>query len=131
MSDESIRRKNARQAYKQHTGGDYAPSTSPVDPPAIEDLLWLGLDRNYGDAWSRPGLDLRTRSFITMTATAVLGCEVQLRHYIAAAHHVGITKEEVVEWLIHLNGYIGTPRTNVAMSAARDVWKSFSSPPAR
>jgi alkylhydroperoxidase/carboxymuconolactone decarboxylase family protein YurZ len=129
MSDDSSRRAHALQAYKDHTGAEYAPTASPLDPPAMEDLKWLGLDRNYGDSWSRPGLDVRTKSFITITATAVLGCEVQLKSYIAAAHHVGITKDEVVEWLIHLNGYIGTPRTNVALSAVREVWKSL--PPGR
>ena len=126
MAAESTRRKTALQYYRRHTGQDYVAKVSPHDPPSIADLTWLGLERNYGESWSRPGLDLRTKSFITLSATATLGCDEALKAYIAAAHEVGITKDEIVEWLIHLNGYIGTPRTNAALAVARTVWQSMA-----
>lgn len=126
MSDDAQRHLRALKAYKEHTGKEYVQKSSPHDPPSIKDLAFMGLDRTYGDSWSRPGLDLRTKSFVCMTLTATLGCEDQLRSHILAAHNSGVTKDEVVDWLIHLNGYLGTPRTNVALKAAREVWKQLA-----
>ena len=122
MSSDSDRHKRALQSYKAHRGVDYVAPASPHDPQSIVDLATMGLDRAYGDSWSRPGLDFRTKSFVTMTVAATLGTEEQLRIHIAAAHRLGISKDELVEWLIHLNGYIGIMRTNVALRIARDVW---------
>lgn len=126
MSDDAQRHLRALKSYKEHTGKEYAPKSSPYDPPSMKDFATMGLDRTYGDSWCRPGLDLKSKSLICMTLTATLGCEDQLRSHIIAAHHTGITKDEVVEWLIHLNGYIGTPRANVALKVAREVWKSMA-----
>ena len=116
----------ALKAYTQHTGKQYAAKSSAHDPANMKDLAALGLDRTYGDSWSRPGLDMRTKSFVCMTLTAALGCDDQLKSHIIAAHSTGITKEEVVEWLIHLNGYLGTPRTNVALKLVREVWAGMA-----
>ncbi len=125
MDAESARRKAALEYYRRHTGQDYVLKGSPHDPQSIADFAWIGLERNYGESWSRPGLDLRTKSFITLSAVAAQGCDEALKAYIAAAHAVGITKDEIVEWLIHLNGYIGAPRANAALAAARSVWQSM------
>jgi 4-carboxymuconolactone decarboxylase len=130
MINDKATHEAALKAYKQHTGRDYVYKSGPHDPPSIKDLAGLGLDRTYGDSWGRPGLDMRTKSFICMTLTAALGCDDQLKSHVAAAHNTGITKDEVVEWLIHLNGYLGTPRTNVALKAVREVWKTMADKPA-
>lgn len=126
MINDKATHERALEAYRQHTGKDYVTRGSPHDPANIKDLATLGFDRTYGDSWSRPGLDMRTKSFVCMTLTAALGCEDQLKSHVTAAHHTGITKEEVVEWLIHLNGYLGTPRTNVALKCVREVWAAMA-----
>ena len=126
MINDKATHEAAVKAYKEHTGKYYAAKGSPYDPPAMKDLLYLGMDRTYGDSWARPGLDMRSKSFICMTLTAALGCEDQLRSHIVAAHHTGITKDEIVEWLLHLNGYMGTPQTNVALKNVREVWKDMA-----
>ena len=126
MINDTTTHETALKAYKQHTGRDYVAKRSPNDPASMKDFVALGLDRTYGDSWSRPGLDMRTKSFICMTLTAALGCDDQLKSHVIAAHHTGISKDEVVEWLIHLNGYLGTPRTNVALKAVREVWSAMA-----
>lgn len=126
MSDDVQRHLRALKAHKKHTGKEYVLKTSPHDPESMKDFSTMGLDRTYGDSWCRPGLDMRTKSFVCMTLTATLSCEDQLRSHIIAAHNTGVTKDEVVDWLIHLNGYIGTPRANVALKVTRDVWKSMA-----
>ena len=122
MSKDIERELRALQTYRQHTGKDYVPRSAPDDPASMQDYAMLGVIGSYGDSWSRPSMDLKTKSFISMTVTATLGCEDQLRQHILAAHHTGITKDEVVDWLIHLNSYIGTPRTNSALNVVRSAW---------
>jgi alkylhydroperoxidase/carboxymuconolactone decarboxylase family protein YurZ len=126
MNNGQTRRAAAQTAYAAHTGNTFSPARTPTDPPSIEELLWLGLERNYGDSWSKDSLDIRTKNFITLTALATLGCESQLKHYVAAALRTGVTKDELVSWLVHLNGYIGTPRTNNALAATREAWAKHS-----
>jgi 4-carboxymuconolactone decarboxylase len=130
MSEDAQRHLRALKAYKEHTGKEYVPKSSPHDPASMKDFTFMGLDRTYGDSWCRPGLDLRTKSFICMTLTAALGCDDQLRSHITAAHASGVTKDEIVDWLIHMNGYAGTPRANVALKIAREVWKDMAEPKA-
>ena len=127
---DAARHRRALESFKEHTGKDYEFRLSPSDPPSITDIASLGLDRTYGESWCRPGLDLKTKSLITMTVVATLGCDDYLHNHIVAAHNVGVTKDEVVDWLIHLNGYLGTPRTNVALRVAREVWTKMANAPA-
>lgn len=122
MTD-SDRRRRALESFRKHGGRDFVFQRAAHDPPSVEEIALLGLDSTYGEAWCRPELDLRTRSFIVMTAVAVQGCEGQLYSHIAAAHNAGVTKDEVIEWLIQLIGYIGVPLTNNALAVARAVWK--------
>ncbi len=123
MARDSDRYKRSVQAYKRHTGLSHETGASPYDPPAMEDLSRITFEGTYGDSWSRPGLDFRTKSFVCLAVTAALGTESQFKTHMKHAHHTGITKDEIVELLIHLNGYIGTPRTSVARRLAREVWQ--------
>jgi alkylhydroperoxidase/carboxymuconolactone decarboxylase family protein YurZ len=124
-NDDSERIRKAEQTYRNHTGKEHKVMTSPYDPASLKDLTDLTFLGSYGASWSRPGLDLRTKSFISMTITASLGAEEQFKAHLRAAHHVGITKDEIVEMLIHFNGYLGTPKTNIAKKLSQAVWKEL------
>ncbi len=77
----------------------------------------------FGDIYDRPGLDARSRQLVTLGAlTALGGCEPQLRVHIGAALNVGITREEIVEALLHSAVYAGFPRALNATFAAREVF---------
>ena len=67
------RHERALKAFEQQRGYEYTPPTSPYDPPSMKEITNLGLDRCYGDAWSRPGLDMRSRCLVTMSVLATLG----------------------------------------------------------
>ena len=81
-------------------------------------------DEEYADRGDdRPGLDARSRQLVTLGAlTALGGCEPQLRVHIGAALNVGITREEIVEALLHSAVYAGFPRALNATFAAREVF---------
>ena len=125
MSD-AQRHKRAMKAYKQYGGKPYNLKSFPYDPPSIKDISLLGVDRCYGESWNRKGLDMKTKSLITISMLATLGIEPELRTHIKAAHRQGVTKDQMVDWLIHVNSYIGTPRAVAALRIARQVWAEMA-----
>jgi 3-oxoadipate enol-lactonase/4-carboxymuconolactone decarboxylase len=75
----------------------------------------------WGDIWSRPGLDRRTRSAITLAALTALGREGELELHVRAAIRNGLKPEEISEVLLHTAIYAGVPATNAALALARRV----------
>jgi 4-carboxymuconolactone decarboxylase len=75
----------------------------------------------WGGAWSRPGLDRRTRSVITLTALVSLRAENEIGMHVRAALRNGLTPEEIAEVFIHTAVYAGVPASNSAFAVARKV----------
>jgi 3-oxoadipate enol-lactonase/4-carboxymuconolactone decarboxylase len=75
----------------------------------------------WGEVWSRPLLDLRTRSCITLAALAALGREQELALHLAGARRNGLSDEEIAEVLLHVAVYAGVPAANSALALARRV----------
>jgi 4-carboxymuconolactone decarboxylase len=75
----------------------------------------------WGEIWSRPGLDRRTRSCITLTALVALGREEELAMHIRAARRIGVTPDEIKEVLLHSAIYCGVPAANGAFAIAQAV----------
>ena len=75
----------------------------------------------WGDTWSRPGLDRRTRSCITLMALIALGREEELAMHLRAAIRNGLTREEITEVLLHSAIYCGVPAANGAFAVAQRV----------
>jgi 4-carboxymuconolactone decarboxylase len=68
----------------------------------------------WGEIWSRPGLDRRTRSCITLTALVSLGHFEELALHIRAARRNGLSPEEIAEVLLQCAIYCGIPAANHA-----------------
>ena len=77
-----------------------------------------------GEIWSRPNLDLRTRSLVTVAALAALGRPNGLRLNIEMALNNGATKEEIIETLLQMAPYAGFPACWEGLVAADEVFKS-------
>jgi 4-carboxymuconolactone decarboxylase len=75
----------------------------------------------WGEIWSRPGLDRRTRSAITLTALAALGHEPELAMHVRAALRNGLTPDEIKEVLLQTAIYCGVPAANRAFAIAQEV----------
>jgi 4-carboxymuconolactone decarboxylase len=75
----------------------------------------------WGEIWSRPGLDRRTRSCITLTALVALGREEELAMHLRAALRIGLTPGEIKEVLLHSAIYCGVPAANGAFAVAQRV----------
>ncbi len=75
----------------------------------------------WGDVWSRPGLDRRTRSCITLAALVATGREHELAMHVRAALRNGVTPDELKEVLLHCAVYCGVPAANGAFAIAQGV----------
>ena len=63
----------------------------------------------WGEIWSRPGLDRKTRSCITLTALVALGRLDELELHVRAARRNGLSVAEIGEVLLHTTIYCGAP----------------------
>ena len=78
----------------------------------------------FGDVYSRPGLDVKTREIVTVSALAALGnAAPQLKAHINMALNAGCTRQEIVEVLIQMAVYAGFPAALNGMAVAKEVFK--------
>jgi alkylhydroperoxidase/carboxymuconolactone decarboxylase family protein YurZ len=75
----------------------------------------------FGDIWTRDGLSVRDRSMITVAVLAALGQTEELKAHLAGARNVGISRDEIVEILMHISIYAGVPAGGSALRVAADV----------
>jgi 3-oxoadipate enol-lactonase/4-carboxymuconolactone decarboxylase len=75
----------------------------------------------WGEIWTRPGLDRKTRSCITLTALVALGHLEELKLHVRAALRNGLTEDEIKEVLLQSAIYCGVPAANSAFAAAQGV----------
>ena len=75
----------------------------------------------WGEIWSRPGLDRRTRSCITLTALVALNRMDELAMHVRAAIRNGLTPDEIKEVLLQTAVYCGVPAANAAIAVAQRV----------
>jgi 4-carboxymuconolactone decarboxylase len=73
----------------------------------------------WGEIWTRPGLDRRTRSAITLMALVALGRFDELAMHVRAALRNGLTEDEIKEVLLQSAIYCGAPAANSAFAAAQ------------
>jgi 4-carboxymuconolactone decarboxylase len=75
----------------------------------------------WGEVWTRPGLDRRTRSAITLTALIALGHFDELAMHVRAARRNGLSDDEIKEVLLQSAIYCGVPAANHAFAVAGEV----------
>ncbi len=75
----------------------------------------------WGEIWSRPGLDRRTRSCITVAMLAVLRQDAELAMHVRAALRNGLTPDDIKEVLLQVAVYAGIPAANRAFEVASGV----------
>ena len=80
----------------------------------------------FGDVWARPGLDLPTRSRITVATLTVLARWEELRVHLRAARNIGLSRAELCEILLHLSIYGGFPVAVEGLRIAAEVFDAES-----
>jgi len=85
------------------------------------DFQELITDYAWGAIWTRPGLDRRSRSLITLTALVARGHHEELAMHLRAALRNGLTVDEIKETLLQTAIYCGVPDANTAFRIAQQV----------
>jgi 4-carboxymuconolactone decarboxylase len=80
----------------------------------------------WGEIWTRPGLDRKTRSSITLTALVAQGHFDELALHVRAALRNGLTADEIKEVLLQCAIYCGVPAANHAFAVAQAVLEERS-----
>ncbi|MEO7744609.1 MAG: 4-carboxymuconolactone decarboxylase [Actinomycetota bacterium] len=100
-------------------------ATTPLTAP-FQDLVTRYA---WGEVWSRPGLDRRTRSMLTVALLAGLGHDTELALHVRAAVTNGVTHDEIGEVLLHTAVYAGVPAANSALAVAQRVLRELDDEP--
>ena len=112
----AMRRRLLGDAY-----ADRVNQTTYTDP-IMKKFIDVATETIFGTLWTRPGLDLKTRTLVTLVSDAATGRFPELAIHLRMALRQGWTEEELTETLIHLIGYVGAPLTRDALLTACDVF---------
>ena len=85
----------------------------------------------WGEIWSRPGLDRKTRSCMVLTAMIALGAWDEFRMHVRAAFNNGLTEADIKEVILQSAIYCGVPAANHAFKEAAAVIADMSKQPGR
>ena len=100
-----------------------------ADPPKDDDarlmkkFIDVATETVFGALWTRPGLDLKTRTLVCVVSDAATGREPELAIHLRFALRQGWTEDELIEVMLHLSGYIGVPIIRESMMVASKVFK--------
>ncbi|MCY8235067.1 carboxymuconolactone decarboxylase family protein [Priestia endophytica] len=102
---------------------NYKDIVNSFKDSVLPDLGTLAVEFNYGQIFSRPGLDLKSRLLATVAGLTALGNTEQLRFYINGALNVGWTEEEILEAMLQMLIYAGFPvALNTILTVANEVF---------
>ena len=118
MTDAHDRGMEVRRAV---LGDEHVDRAIERTTPFTEDFQDLITRYAWGEIWSRPGLDRRTRSCITLMALIALGHRDELAMHVRAALRNGVTSDEIKEVILQSAVYCGVPAANSAFAIAQDV----------
>ena len=108
-------------------GEDYVErmNQKTYDDPVMQKFRDIATENVFGALWTRPGLDLKTRTLICVISDAATGRDPELALHIRMARRQGWTEDELIESLLHLSGYTGVPLIREAMLTASRVFKEL------
>ena len=91
--------------------------------PVMKEFIDVATESVFGMLWTRPGLDLKTRTLICVISDAATAHEAELEIHLRMALRQGWTEKELTEALLHLLGYVGAPGARDALLVASRVFK--------
>ena len=102
-------------------GADYVNAALQKATDFTRPLQDLVTRHAWGNTWQRDGLDLRTRSIVTVSMLVALGKMHELKIHVRGALNNGVTREELQEIFLHASVYCGFPAAVDAFRNATEV----------
>lgn len=102
---------------------DYVMHSDP--PPATSAYYYSGIANFvFGEMWSRPGLDIKARRWITLTCVGAADTIQPIRSHVYAALKSGdISIDEMREFVLHFAVYLGWPKASILQSTVDEIWQ--------
>ena len=97
-------------------------SKNVYDDPGMQKFRDYAMEAVFGMLWSRPGLDLKTKTLICVVSDTAQARWPELPLHLRMARRQGWTEEELTEVLMHLSGYIGLPAVREGMLIAKETF---------
>ena len=119
MSDDQRRR--GMEVRRAVLGDAHVDRSQSGRTPFNEEFQDLLTRYAWGEIWTRPGLDRRTRSCITIAMLVALNREEELVIHLRGALNNGVSREEIKEVLLQTAIYCGLPAANSAFRIAGEV----------
>ena len=127
MSDDAFEKGMA--VRKSVLGAEYVARAEANKTEFDADWQRYVTEHAWGAVWTRPGLEKRTRSMLTVAMLAALGRLEELGAHIRATRNTGVSRDEVKEILLQVAVYAGAPAANAAFAVAKRVYKEMESEP--
>ena len=111
-----MRRKLLGDAYVERA------NKATYDDPTTRKFIDVVTETVFGTLWTRPGLDLKTRTLVCVVSDAATGQAPELAIHLRMALRQGWTEDELTEVLLHLSGYVGAPLAREAFLVAKQLF---------
>ena len=115
LDEEGLKTRRAvlGDAYVDNVLAKATPFTAPLQEFVTRNA--------WGNTWQRTGIDLRTRSIVTVSMLLALGRMHELRIHVRGALNNGVTPQELQEIFLHASVYCGFPAAVDAFRTAAEV----------
>lgn len=119
--DESQKFKDGLRVRREVLGADYVDGSLAKADDFMMAFQTITTEWCWGHAWTRPGLERRTRSMINLAMLTALNKPAELKLHVRGALANGVSVDEIKEILIHATIYCGVPAGLEAFKAAHEV----------
>src|SRR5919197_4297737 len=96
--------------------------------PVMKKFIDVATETVFGALWTRPGLDLKTRTLVCVITDAATGRFPELAIHVRMALRQGWTEDQLTEVLLHMSGYVGVPIIREALLTAKKVFAETKAP---
>lgn len=123
MAESELYRQGA-EMRRQLLGDEYVQKAnqSTYNDETMKTFIDVAQETVFGALWTRPGLDLKTRTLVCVVSDAATGRAPELGIHIRMALRQGWTPTELKEVLVHLSGYVGVPIIREAFLVMKEVF---------
>src|SRR5256885_17246904 len=126
MKDSDTYRKGAEMRRRLLGDAFVDRSTKTVyADPVMGKFIDVATEAVFGMLWTRPGIDLKTRTLVCVVSDAATGRTPELAIHLRMARRQGWTEDELAEVLLHLAGYVGAPLVREAMLTAKETFAAL------
>jgi 4-carboxymuconolactone decarboxylase len=107
---------------KKVLGEKYVAGAMANMTPFTEPLQQFVIEHAWGNVWTRPGLDLKTRSILNLGILIASNRPHELKIHLRGAINNGVTQEEMVEIFLQCGVYVGAPSAVESFKIAKEVF---------